>query len=244
MRVEFIGCTGAGKSTLVAQVQALCAAQGSAATTGYGLALRQLRLGWLRGRVARGLVINLLAIGVGMLGWRRNRTLLRLAFRTLARLPRSVGWFERLYISRDVVKNLGVDAIARRRAGGRLVLLDEGPLHTAHYLFVHSSAAPDAAALAEFAALAPLPDLLVYVRQPEALLVERTLARGHRRIPPGSRAAAEQFVGRAVQVFERLIQEPRIAERLLVLGPAIGDSQAAALVCAAIEQAAPPARRT
>lgn len=240
IRIELIGCTGAGKSTLVGQVRERLAAQGLASTTGYDLVLSGLRLGWLRGRLARGLAVNLLAIGAALLAWPRHRSLYRLVARVLRQMPASAGWFERLYIGRDVLKNIGIDLIVRRASGAAVVLLDEGPLHTAHYLFVNLAGAPDLALLAEFARLAPLPDLVVYLRQPAPVLIERTLARGHKRIPAGSRAAVELFIGRAVQVFDLLASAGPVAGRLLAVGsaeaPAADAGQAAAIVCAAIQR--------
>ncbi|MBK9711679.1 MAG: hypothetical protein IPO81_10190 [Kouleothrix sp.] len=218
MYVEFIGCTGAGKSTLVGRVLAICRARGVDAWTEYDFVLRQLRLEWVTGRLPRGLLVNLIALCAALWTWRANRAFYRFAARLLARLPAEVSWYERLYIGRDVLKNIGIYAIVRRRsAPGQLILLDEGPLHTAHYLFVHRAVEPDLAALDAFARLAPLPDLLVYVTQSAAVLVERTMARGHKRIPDRTPAKVAGFVGRAIAVFERLARQPALADRLLVV---------------------------
>lgn len=218
MYVEFIGCTGAGKSTLVARVVAIYRERGVDAWAEYDFVLKQLRLERLRGRRLRGLLVNLIALCAAVWAWRANWAFYRFTVRVLARLPRAVGWYERLYIGRDVFKNIGIYEIVRRRsAASQLILLDEGPLHTAHYLFVHCSRAPDLADLDTFARLAPLPDLLVYVAQSPAVLVARTMARGHKRIPDRTFAQVAGFVGQAVAVFEQLIRQPALADRLLVV---------------------------
>jgi len=48
-------------------------------------------------------------------------------------------------------------------------------------------------------------------------LIERTLARGHKRIPDRSHVNVELFVKRAVETFEMLRQETTIRDRLLIV---------------------------
>ena len=217
MLIELIGCTGAGKSTLAAQLLASYRQRGEQAWLGYDFVLRQVRLGWVRRRAVRGLLVNALALLACLAASPRNLALLRFALGAVARLP--VGLGEKLYIGRDVLKNIGIVQIVRRRAGERqIILLDEGGLHIAHYLFVNLAAAPDLAQVAAFGRLAPLPDLAVYVKQPEPVLAERTLRRGHKRIPAGSPASVERFIRRAVAVFDTLAAQPQLAGRLVVVG--------------------------
>lgn len=215
--IELIGCTGAGKSTLAAQLLAAYRQRGEEAWLGYDFVLRQVRLEWVRRRAIRGLLVNALALLACLATSPRNLALLRFVLGSVARLP--VGLGEKLYIGRDALKNIGIDQIIRRRASGRqIILLDEGGLHIAHYLFVNMAGEPDPAQVAAFAKLAPLPDLAVYLRQAEPLLVERTLRRGHKRIPGGSPASVSRFIGRAVAVFDTLAAQPRLADRMLTVG--------------------------
>jgi thymidylate kinase len=218
MRIEFIGCTGAGKSTLTSRILQACRAQGIDTWMGYDFVLRQARLDWIENRLVRGLLVNLIALFVCLVAWRSNLAFYRFTIRTISRLPASVGWFERLYIGRDVLKNVGMYEIIRRRASTQqLILLDEGTLHTAHYLFVHAGVEPNIGDVASFIRLVPLPDIAVYITQSQVVLIERTMARGHARIPDRSYASAERFIKRAVAIFDALGQQPALKGRLLIV---------------------------
>jgi thymidylate kinase len=218
MRIEFIGCTGAGKSTLISRILRICRAQGIDAWMGYDFVLRQVRLDWVESKLVRGLLVNLISLFVCLMAWQRHLAFYRFTIRVISRLPASVGWFERLYIGRDVLKNIGMYEIIRRRASAQqLVLLDEGTLHTAHYLFVQVAVEPNIGDISTFAGLVPLPDVVVYVTQSESILIERTLARGHKRIPDRSYTSVERFVKRARTIFEALRQQPALKDKLLVV---------------------------
>ncbi len=226
MRIEFIGCTSAGKSTLARRILRVCRDQGIDAWMGYDFVLRQVRLDWITGKLPRGLLVNLIALFVGLAAWRKNLAFYRFAIRIIARLPPTVAWHEKLYIGRDVLKNIGIYEIVGRRAATRqVVLLDEGPLHTAHYLFVNVSAEPHAGDVADFGRLVPRPDVVVYVTQSEDVLIERTLERGHKRIPDRSYASVQRFIKQAVAIFDELGRQSALDGRLIVV-----DSQRSSIV--------------
>ena len=162
--------------------------------------------------------MNLISLFVGLMAYRKNREFYRFALGIIIRLPSAVVWSEKLQIGRNVVKNIGIDEIIRRRAADRqIVLLDEGPLQTAHYLFVNVAIEPDASDVASFIGIVPLPDMVVYVTQNETVLIERTLRRGHKRIPDRSYANVQRFIRRAVAIFDELEHQSTLAERLIVV---------------------------
>jgi hypothetical protein len=109
--------------------------------------------------------------------------------------------------------------LARARAGGRFVVMDEGPLLIAYHLFVYSSADLSVAPIEDFASMAPVPDRVVYVRSPLPLLVERTFTRPdrHRQLARLTREEAQAPLRRALDVFDRLVSTPPLAERTLVV---------------------------
>ena len=180
--------------------------------------LRQFRLGGLRSPWLRRLCVDLLAAGACLAGWREHAGFLGQAARTLLALPAGVPWPRRLNTARNVIKKTGVRALVRRRARpGELVVLDEGTLQTAHYLFVQPCADPDPARLDAFLAGVPLPDVAVFVREKESTLLRRTLARGHKRLGGRSSDGAARFVRRAVFTLDRVAATPRVKRRLLVI---------------------------
>jgi hypothetical protein len=129
----------------------------------------------------------------------------------------------RLNLARNGLRKIGLqEIVAARRRPGQIVLVDnEGVLQAAHNLFVHAVETPelDRAALAAFLRLAPLPEAVVYVRQPAAELVARTLQRGHKRVQAGSAEAAERFVRNAVDVFDAIAADASVRARLLFVDP-------------------------
>ncbi len=216
MQIEFIGCTSAGKSTLVNHILQICRDQGLDAWLDYDFVLGQVRLEWVKSKLARAVLVNLVSLLVGLATWRNNRKFCRFALEAISQLP--VTWFERLYLGRDVLKNLGIYEIVRRRGSDRqVILVDEGTLQTAHYLFVHAAAEPSAADLSTFIRLVPLPDVVVYVAQAEPVLIERTLKRGHRRIPDRSYTQVKRFIKRAMEIFEKLREQALLQSRLIVM---------------------------
>lgn len=216
MQIELIGCTGAGKSTLSNGIYQASQAQGVETSTGEEIALKLIRLDWVKRKIPRTLLVDLIAGLACLASWRDNFEFYLFETRILSKLP--VGWFEKLNIARNVLKNIGVNEIVRRVGRQeQLVFLDEGTLHTAHYLFVHVSVEPDASDLSDFIRLIPLPDVVVYLRQDTATLIQRTLARGHKRIPSGSLEHVELFIRRAEKTFDKLIQSPEIKSRLLIV---------------------------
>jgi thymidylate kinase len=216
MQIELIGCTSAGKSTLAREILLTCREQGLDIFSGEDFVLKQLRLNWIKSQVLRKFLVNLAALLAALAAWRDIRTPYLFATQLLSPLP--LPRVERLNLLRNVLKKLGIDAIVRaRRTGQQIILLDEGALHIAHNLFVHVAAGPPMDAIPAFVKSIPLPDFVVYLRQPESTLIERIVKRGHSRIANLSHENAAVFVRRAVATFDTLVQEPAVQNRLLVV---------------------------
>lgn len=215
--VELIGCTGAGKSTLLGLLLRVCQEQGLKASNSDDFVLEIAHLNWFRGYLLRTLCVDLLTIPTSIFAWRKHSDFYKLVFRLIFRLKKT-SWFEKLNILRNTFKKVGIhEMIQRRRASQKIIILDEGTLHTAHYLFVHLTKEFSDVDLANFANCVPLPDIVIYLRQNEEVLVERTLRRGHKRIRSGSRELTQRFIHRAVVMFEKLTEARSIASRMLIV---------------------------
>jgi thymidylate kinase len=216
MIVEFIGSTGAGKTTLISAVRRQLAANASVASSFEvvaGLVGAQ--------NVANPTLQNVIQEAVGLPFFirtlRRHQPLLSFALQMLAR-QRSVS-FSTLSYLRNLERTLGVNEILRRRARNQIVLVDEGAVLSAHSLFVYTDAVYSADEIARFASLAPLPDLVVYITAPVETLVERT----HRRPDPPRElrgidpALLTHYIRRAVSVFAQLTQTEAMRSRVLTV---------------------------
>jgi thymidylate kinase len=62
-----------------------------------------------------------------------------------------------------------------------------------------------------------MPDMIVYLRQPQPVLTARTLHRGHPRIRKISQQNVQFFVQQATETFEKLQILPEVADRLFVI---------------------------
>ena len=93
---------------------------------------------------------------------------------------------------RNVVKRMGVhQALTDRHANLSnfdFILCDEGILHAAHNLFVHTTSSPNPQEILRFANLVPMPDLVIWVTAPPDQSIACILpARSCPRRPKGSR---------------------------------------------------------
>ena len=216
MRIELIGCTGAGKSTLAGSILRAGRERDLDIFLDEGFVLDQCRLNWIKNRQLRKLFVNLAGVFASMVTWRKHRHLYLLAIQILRRLP--LPWFERVNLFRNVLKKIGVSEIICFREGERqVIVVDEGPLQIAHNLFVHVSVEVEEGYLSKFAGLVPLLDTVVYLKQPEEVLIGRTMKRRHKRIPVHSSGEVARFVERAISVFDQLVQHQALKDRVLIV---------------------------
>ena len=217
MQIELIGCTSSGKSTLSRRILHACRERGIDILLGDDFVLKQVRLNWIKNHLLRKLLIDLAALFACLLTWRRNAKFYRFATRRLLSLP--IALFEKINCLRITLKKIGVFEIIRFRSGNQqVILVDEGVLQAAHNLFVFVSVNIKTEHLSTFVGLVPLPDVLVYLKQPEGLLIDRTMKRGHKRIPDRSYGKAARFVKQAVATFDKLVQHPEVEKKLFVVG--------------------------
>jgi len=223
MQIELIGCTGAGKSTLLQGMLKACQAQGLEAFSGDDYVLAKARLGWVRGYLARTLLVDLVSLTTCLVTFRKNFGFINFVCKKILGWPRSIGWFQKINILRNMLKKIGIyEIVDRTSLPEQIIFLDEGTLHTAHYLFVHLTINFPDTDLLDFARSVPLPDEVVYLRPDIDVLVQRTMARGHKRIRGGSYELVEHFILQAVSTFDGLVQVPALASKLFVVN---GDQQ-------------------
>lgn len=173
---------------------------------------------WIKSHGLRMLCLNLAALFACILTFRKNFDFYRFVIRIILQLPAKVGYFERLRIARITARNVGIyEIVYRFSPEQQIVLADEGTLHIANYLFVHVSAEPNVAELENFMRLVSLPDVVVYLKQPESVLITRIRARNHKRIPGGEPLLIDRFIQHSQTVFEKLVGSSNLKGKLLVL---------------------------
>jgi thymidylate kinase len=214
--VEFIGCTGAGKTTLISKVRDRLT-QTTQVTSSFDLVAAPLGLGRVIHPTARNLIQEFAGLPFFMAALPRHQAFVNLALRMLARQANfSIFTINNL---RSLERKLGVYEIIRRYEHERIVMVDEGTVLSAHNVFVFTNAFYTPEEIAQFAALIPLPDVIVYIRAPVDSLINRTLQRTDppRELKSRDRALIERYVNRAVTLFDQLVETEEIRDRVLIV---------------------------
>ncbi len=216
MIVEFVGCTGAGKTTLARELCAHAPFPGGS-VIGSDIVLGRPPFRKVTNPTAANLIQDVAGLPYFMGAWRRDRPFFKLSGDLLGEHAPST--FDKLMNTRSVMRRVGMFELARHRARGRTVLIDEGPVLIGYHLFVYSTAEPSGPDFDRFAALVPLPDRIVYVKADVPTLVARAQARPDprrqlARLPQESVVAS---IERAADVFDRLTAAPRLRDRVLVV---------------------------
>jgi len=221
--VEIAGSSGSGKSTLVKEVLRECGERGVRAA-----AAEDFLLPWLPGVIRRNPTLQNLALDLRGLSetltLRRHREFLAFAMAVIRRdadrpatgLSAYRGVVRAVSAYRGLHRKLGVHAALAREAGhGPAVLVDEGTIHSAHYVLVHVNSAPRPQDIAAFCRLVPMPDLVVYVTAPLEKVLARTFARRDPPLRGRSRAEMERFIRHAHTMFDQLMRDETLSRRTL-----------------------------
>jgi thymidylate kinase len=215
MIVEFIGSTGAGKTSLISKIHHKLA-QTTVVTTPFDLISTPLGLSHVTHPTVQNLIQELVAFPFFIGSLNRYRKFLAHTIRTFSHNTKfSIHTINNL---RSLERKIGLYEITQRYNRDRIILVDEGPILAAH-MFVFSGSMVTSSELTAFAALLPLPDLIVYITAPIEVLVRRALNRPDPPREMGSKdpAMTENYVRSATAVFDQLMEADRLRNRLLII---------------------------
>jgi deoxyadenosine/deoxycytidine kinase len=216
MIIEFIGSTGAGKTTLIAEVQRRLS-QFANVTTPFELLAAPLGLAGVTHPTTRNLIQELVGFPYLIRSLPQHKSSIAFSLRMLARKADSAV----LTINniRSLVRKIGAYEMMRRDKKDHVILVDEGTVLLAHVLFVYNKAYYTSEEITEFAGLVPLPDVIVYVKAPVDSLIKRSLQRSDppREMKSKNPDEVEKYVNDAVAMFDELVNTEEIRSRLLVV---------------------------
>jgi len=214
--VEFIGSTGAGKTTLISEVQHRLA-ETSAVTTSFDALATPLGLSHIAHPTARNLFQEIIGFPFFLGSLNRHKEFVAFALKMLARQAT----FSLFTVNnlRSLERKIGVYEVISRKRPDQTILVDEGTLLLAHNIFVYSNVDYTHDEIARFASLVPLPDIIIYIKAPIDILVQRSLRRSDppRELKSRDQGVIERNVRRAVDMFDKLIQAEHIQSRLLIV---------------------------
>jgi len=214
MLVEFTGCSGSGKTTISEEVIQRLSDAGFEIITVHP---KRFFGGIIKKRIAnetiQNVIMDLIAIPMIVLTLKKHHKLLFFCAKNLIRDADSR--FAATNCLRSITRKIGIYEFLRgRRFVDKVVIVDEGVVHSAHNLFVHVNSSPNLKDIHEYSLLIPLPDILVYVHSPKEILLKRTLTRRDpsRRIRDPN---VTNFINHGYSLFEILISLDRIARRVV-----------------------------
>jgi len=216
MIIEFIGSTGAGKTTLISEVQRRLA-QTTDVATSFDVVASPLGLRRISHLTIRNLIQELVGFPFFIRSVHQHKALIIFILRMLARQA-SFSFFT-INNLRSLERKIGVDEIIKRRQHDKIILVDEGPLLLAHNVFVYSGVHYTCDEITTFAGLVPLPDIIIYIKAPMHILIQRSLQRADppREMKSRNRELIGKHINRAVEMFDQLIAADNIQCRLLIV---------------------------
>ena len=217
MHIELVGSTSAGKTTLAKEMVVAGKRSGIKVYLSDDFLLEQMHLNWVKNDFIRRRLVEFFAFAVFLRHPAKYNEFVTFVFRE-GKIS-SGSWLYKVNRIRNVIRKIGIfEFITLRSNSHQVVLADnEGLLQGVHNLFVHQNSHADETKIAKYVELIPLPDVILFLRQDETILVSRTLKRGHARVDGSSPEKVTHFIRQAIAVFDELIAVPKIQERLLVV---------------------------
>lgn len=218
MIVEFTGCTGSGKTTISQLVIEKLVESGLEVVPVHS---RCFNYKWspFRGignQTVQNFILDVKALVQILKHIKEEIPLLKFFISVLSRY--GGGRAERINLFRSVCRKIGVNRniINSGLSANKIVIIDEGMVHSLHNLFVHRDIEPDLDRIREFSRLVPMPDIIVYVRSPLDMLIERARKRTDLTRRAKGRKL-DKFIENADRAFEEFMEIKKIKERVLFL---------------------------
>ena len=215
MIVEFIGSTGAGKTTLIGEVKNRLW-KTNRVTTSIDLALSLLGLKGITNPTLQNLVMEFVSLPVFIWVFYKYNQFIRY---TIKLFWRKTGFsIQSVHNLRSLVRKIGMYEITKRLGTDQIILVDEGPILAAH-MFVSTETTYTDEEIARFTDLLPLPDLAIYIHASVDTIIKHTTGRGDppREVDIKNQAQMKAYIEHTVAMFDLLVQAKNIRPQLLVV---------------------------
>ncbi len=215
MIVEFIGSTGAGKTTLINEIQQRLA-ESRRVTTSSDLVTSLVGLQGIKNTTTRNLAQEIVGLPFFLRSFNSYKDFIAFSIRMFSR--NSDFSIKTINNLRSIERKLGGYEISKRYKQDLIILVDEGPILTAH-MFAYNDSKVSQLEIEKFTSLLPLPDLIIYIRVPVYTLIERSISRTNppREMNSRYRSENENYIKRAISIFDRIVENGKIQPRLLIV---------------------------
>lgn len=215
MIVEFIGISGAGKTTLINEVQHRLVEK-RPVTTSSNLVTGLVGLQGIENSTVRNLIQEIVCFPYFLGALLNYKDYITHTIRMFSRNSNfSIMTINNL---RSIERKIGVLEIAKRYKQKMVILVDEGPIQAAH-MFAFNETQMSPQEMEKFSGLLPSPDLIIYVKASLETLVERSMKRSYppREMISRIRSENEEYIKRAVNLFDQIIESSSIQPRVLII---------------------------
>lgn len=214
MIVEFIGSTGAGKTTLINEVQSRLV-KSRPVITSSDLVTSLVGLHGIKNTTASNLVQEIVGLPFFLRSFKKYNDFIAFSIRMFSR--KSDFSIKTINNLRSIERKLSGYEISQRYKGNKIILVDEGPILAAHMFAYNNNVSQ--LEIEKFTSMLPLPDLIIYIRVPVDTLIERSLSRTNppREMNSRNRSENENYIKHAISIFDRIVDNGIIQPRLLIV---------------------------
>ena len=217
MIVEITGSTGVGKSTVSFMLKDLLQKKGVSSELAHEYVLRRYCMIRLSSQLLDTIFFDVLTSSFVILNLHKCFVLVFLSIYYSLRYGDTL--FFKINILRNVIKKIGLFyCLKKNNDQNKIFILDEGPLHCVHNLFVHVGNLPDLKHMFIYIDHLPRCDLVALLYSNLETLFVRTSARGgHRRVKDKNDENTKTFLRNSIEVFSALKKHEGLADNLFAL---------------------------
>jgi hypothetical protein len=202
--IEWIGCSGVGKSTLYEAVCQHLLSSGINARKPLEIFLGRTVAQSISNERLQNVFLDLLVLPWSLISAVKYRLFYSYCLKVLSRDYSS--YAQRIKLLRSILRKTGLHTFLSRVCHEKQALLvDEGTVHIAHLLFANgdnNSISPKE--IERFCELVPVPGLIIHIIAPESDTLKRTLNRHDKPIADTSPDAIKRFIGLGHEIFKTL----------------------------------------
>jgi thymidylate kinase len=200
--IEWIGCSGTGKSTLSEEVYKNLHSSGINAQKPLEVFLGKTFSQFITNETLQNLFLDLIVLPWSICSIAKHRHFLKYCLNILKRDYSSLK--VRIKLIRSILRKMGLHVFFNNFCSTKqTILVDEGTVHIAHLLFANGdkvNVSPND--IKKFCELVPTPDLIIHIMAPESEVIARTLKRKDKPIAETSPDALKQFIALGQEIFK------------------------------------------